>query len=261
MNALEKSQSGSVASAVPIAPARAGDPAAVPLPALRPSLGAPRFSLGQLYVAWESMKPQEGLYLIYGEAYVLELTQKILSRPLITRTPVILVDGNNGFNLYLYTRMARHFARRPEEFLRLMKISRAFTCHQMVSLAERVQKTAEKYHSPLVVALDPLATFYDENVPLFEANKLFKKFESTLRDLARRGLKVLLACPQPAVKQRSQYLEALKRDAIFRLACEQHTPMEMVLRLEQPEEFKQTWTLNAAPVGPMRYSRQLRLFQ
>ncbi|MBZ5536910.1 MAG: hypothetical protein LAO31_13235 [Acidobacteriia bacterium] len=260
MSALEKSQSGSVTSAVPIVAARADSPPAALLPALRPSLVAPRFSLGQLYVAWESMKQQGGLYLIYGETYVLELAQKMLSRPLITRTPVILIDGNNGFNLYLYTRMARHFARRPEEFLRLMKISRAFTCHQMVSLAERVQKTAEKYHSPLVVALDPLATFYDENVPLFEANKLFKEFESTLRHLARRGLKVLMACPAPAVKQRSQYLEALKQEAIFRLACERHNPMELVLRLEQPEEFKQTWALNAAPVAPMRYSRQLRLF-
>jgi hypothetical protein len=260
MNALEKSQTGSVAGAVPITPVRADGPVAALLPALRPSLVAPRFSLGQLYVAWESMKQQGGLYLIYGEAYVLELAQKMLSRPLITRTPVILVDGNNGFNLYLYTRMAQHFARRPEEFLRLMKISRAFTCHQMVSLAERVQKTAEKYHSPLVTVLDPLATFYDENVPLFEANKLFKKFEYTLRDLARHGLKVLMACPAPAVKQRSQYLEALKREAIFRLACERHNPMELVLHLEQPEEFKQTWTLNAAPVVPMRYSRQLRLF-
>jgi hypothetical protein len=260
MNALEKSQSGSVTTPVPVAPPRTDGPAAALLPALKPSFAAPRFSLGQLYVAWESMKQQGGLYLIYGEAYVLELAQKMLSRPLITRTPVILVDGNNGFNLYLYTRMAQHFARRPEEFLRLMKISRAFTCHQMVSLAERVQKMAEKYHSPLVVALDPLATFYDENVPLFEANKLFKKFESTLRDLARRGLKVLMACPAPAVKQRSQYLETFKREAVFRLACERHDPMELVLRLEQPEEFKQTWTLNAAPVAPLRYSRQLRLF-
>jgi hypothetical protein len=261
MDALEKSQLHSVVTPLRTAPAGTDASPAALLPALKPSPMASRFSLGQLYLAWESMKQQGGLYLIYGEAYVLELAQKMLSRPLITRTPVVIVDGNNGFNLYLYTRMAQYFTRRPEEFLRLIKISRAFTCHQMVSLAERVQKTAEKYHSPLVVALDPLATFYDENVPLFEANKLFQQFQHTLRDLARRGLKVLMACPAPAVKQRPHYLEALKREAIFRLACERHNPAELLLRLERPEEFKQTWTLTSTSIAPLRYSRQLRLFQ
>jgi len=242
MDTLQKSQPFSVAPPVPAADTRVQNSSAALLPALKPSLMAPRFSLGQLYAAWESMKPEGGLYLIYGEAYVMELAQKILSRPLVTRTPVVIVDGNNGFNLYLYTRMAQYFARRPDEFLRLIKISRAFTCHQMVSLAERVQKTAEKYHTPLVVVLDPLATFYDENVPLFEANQLFKKFESILRGLARSGLKVLAACPIPVAKQRRQYLETLKREAIFRLACERHNTAELMLHLERPEEFQQTWT-------------------
>ncbi len=225
------------------------------------TLMTPRFSLGQLYVAWESLKQQGGTYLIYGEPYVLELAQKMLSRPLLARTPVVIVDGNNSFNLYLYTRMAQYFARRPEEFLQRIKISRAFTCHQMISLIERVEKAAEKYQTPLVLALDPLATFYDENVPLYEANKLFKQLERTLRDLAHRGLKVLMACSEPPLKQRPHYLEALQNLAIFRLSCRRSGANDLTLRLERPEEFKQTWTLTSTTVTPTPYSRQLSLFQ
>lgn len=235
-------------------------PVIPPAAMARRSMSA-RFSLGQLYVAWESIKQRGGLYLIYGDTYVLELAQKMLSRPLLTRTPVVMVDGNNGFDLHLYTRMARHFVRRPAEFLRRIKISRALTCHQIVSLAERVQKTAATHHAPLVVMLAPLATFDDDNVPLFEANKLFHKFKRTLGDLARSGLKVLIACPEPTLKRRPQYLEALKRDAAFRLACERHSPTELMLRLDRPEPFKQIWTLTATTVAPIRYSHQLTLFE
>jgi hypothetical protein len=261
MDTLQKSRSFTALTPMPSATVRAPHTPTPSRPTVTSSLMAPRFSMGQLYVAWEAMKQRGGLYLIYGDAYVLELTQKMLSRPLLTRTPVVIVDGNNNFDLHLYTRMAQHFARRPEEFLRLIKISRAFTCHQMVSLAERVQKTAEKHQTSLVVALSPLATFDDENVPSFEANQLFHKLQRIFRDLARSGLKVLLACPETTLKQRPQYLQALKREAIFRLACERRAPTELTLRLERPEPFKQTWTLTSNSVAPIRYSRQLTLFQ
>lgn len=261
MNALERTFESSALNPFPTTGAAASTSAQTPSAARRPMLVPPRFSLGQLYVAWESLKQQGGIYLIYGEPYVLELAQKMLSRPLLARTPVVVVDGNNRFNLYLYTRMAQYFARRPEEFLRRIKISRAFTCHQMVSLVERVEKAAERYQTPLVLALDPLATFYDENVPVFETNKLFKKMERTLRDLARHGFKVLLACSDPAPKQRPQYLEALKNTAIFRLGCRRANANELTLQLERPEEFRQTWTLSSSAVTPISYSRQLSLFQ
>lgn len=220
----------------------------------------PPFSLGQLYVAWEALKQQGGLYLIYGDIYATDLAQKLLARPLFSQTPVIVLDGNNSFNLYLYTRLAKHFARPPEQFLRLIKISRAFTCHQMVSLAQRTRQAAEKYHAGLVVVLGPLATFYDENVPLFETNKLFKKFQGILRDLANSGLKVLLACPEATIQQRSQYLEALKRGAAFRLACERHSTTQLGLRLERPEAFQQSWSLTSPSVIPLRHWRQPPLF-
>ncbi len=216
--------------------------------------------MGQLYVAWESLQQQGGVCLLYGDPYVFDLAQKMLSRPLLARNPVIVVDGNNRFQIYLYTRMAQYFVRRPEEFLRLIKISRAFTCHQMVSLAERIEKAAQRYQTSLVLMLDPLATFYDENVPTFEANKLFQKFERTLSELSHRALKVLVACPEPTVPERAQYLQTLKRKAIFRLSCRRSNPRELALHLEKPEEFQQTWTLSAAPVAPPP-SQQLSLFQ
>lgn len=228
---------------------------------LPPSKLTPRFSLGQLYVVWEALKQQRGLYLIYGDTYATELAQKLLARPLLHHSSVIVLDGNNGFNWYLYTRLAKHFSRPPEQFLRLIKISRAFTCRQMLSLAEQTKRAVEKYHASLVVALGPLATFYDENVPTFEANKLFNKFQWTLRGLSHGGLQVLLACPEAAVKQRPHYLEAFKRLAVFQLACERRGPLELELRLERPEAFQQSWTLTIPATPPLRYWRQLSLFQ
>jgi hypothetical protein len=242
-------------------PGVAVQPGTASLPATAAPLAVPRFSISQLYTIWEAMKQRGGLYLLHGDPYVLELAQKMLSRPLLKRTPVVMVDGNNSFHLYLYTRMAQYFARRPEDFLRPIKISRAFTCHQMVSLMERVSKAAEHHHAPLVVVLGPLSTFGDENVPVFEANKLFKKMERILRDLAHRGLKVVLACPEIPQSRQQPYLESLKRNADFRLSCERPQSMELLLRLERPKQFQQVWTLPSNAPVPLRYSRQLMLFQ
>jgi hypothetical protein len=220
----------------------------------------PQFSLGEFYTAWDAVRPHNGIYLIYGDHCATELAQRILQRPLLARNSILIIDGCNDFSVSLYARMAQRFARPTEEYLRSIRMSRALTGRQMVALAERVLQVTEKHKASLVVVLGPLAAFCDERVSQRETDELFKQFQGALRRLAQSGLRLLLACPEATAKNRPQYLEALKQEAVFRLACERCGESRVLLHLEHPEEVRQTWALAPSFGMSVRYSRQMKLF-
>lgn len=220
----------------------------------------PRFSLGEFYTVWESVQPNHALVLIYGDHCATELAQRILQRPLLAQDQILIMDGCNDFSISLFSRMAQRLGQGPEKFLRSIRMSRAFTCSEMISLTERVVQVSEKHKPSLVVALGPLTPFYDEKVPHQEADKWFAKFHEKIQRLSGMGIRLLLACPEAPSRKRSNYLEFLKRDAVLRLACERWSDSQVLLHLESPEEFKQSWSLTPSLGLSVRYLRQLKLF-
>jgi len=77
--------------------------------------------------------------------------------------PVRVVDGGNHYNVYPVARAARG----QPEVLERIRVSRAFTCHQMLALLESLPAGPVPF-----VVLDLLGTFYDENVRAGERKRL-----------------------------------------------------------------------------------------
>lgn len=80
---------------------------------------------------------------------------------------VTVLDGGNRFAAYQTIRMLRVRTPNVEEAANRIFVRRAFTCYQMLELLE----SSPSLQSPFLI-LDLLASFYDENVPVPEVDRL-----------------------------------------------------------------------------------------
>ncbi len=106
--------------------------------------------------------------------------------------PLQVVDGGNCFNAYP---VARHLRRRTAAVhaaLGRIRLARAFTCYQMVTLLQNLQPGDQP-----VMALDLLQTFYDENVRMAESRRLLERCIVQLTRLSRAA-PVLVSARPPA---------------------------------------------------------------
>lgn len=94
---------------------------------------------------------------------------------LAERGPLIVLDGGNSFNVHVVSRVVRGRA----EILEGIRVARAFTCHQMLSLLA----SPPPPRVPVLV-LDLLMTFFDENVPLPERRYLLDSCIDRLNGLS-----------------------------------------------------------------------------
>lgn len=120
-----------------------------------------------------------GLLVIFGEhagaARMLDL-----AAGLSLHGPLYLLDCGNRSNMYRVARALRTLTNDPVAVMRNIRLSRAFTCYQVVALLEKV---AVRPTAPVLV-LDLLATFMDESVQLRESSLLF---DSALHHLLAMG--------------------------------------------------------------------------
>lgn len=118
---------------------------------------------------------------------------------------VRLLDGGNRFDGYFVARLARRLSANPRAVLRRIRLSRAFTCFQLLELIENTPASRD----PLFI-LDLLATFYDESVPLRDSERLLARAITHLKRLAAEGPVVVGARePRLLVKERWALLDRL----------------------------------------------------
>jgi len=172
-----------------------------------------------LYETWHMEKTLAGVYLLYGHPQVLTLAQKLACRCLLQAEHLIVLDGANVFDPYLVSRLASKMGRAPTDFLRSIRISRSFTCHQMLSLVRQIKSAGKLWESPFILLLGPLTTFYDESVPHYEAWKLFRAFQRELNSLTAAGFRLLLSCQQPSATTKRDFVQQLKASARGIASC------------------------------------------
>jgi hypothetical protein len=90
-----------------------------------------------------------------------------LSAELALCGPVTVLDGGNCFPFYRFARLVRAKTLEGAFAARRLFIRRAFTCYQMLELLESTPALDQPY-----LVLDPLATFYDEQIPEREVRRL-----------------------------------------------------------------------------------------
>lgn len=120
---------------------------------------------------------------------------------LALRGAVTVLDGGNRFMPY---RVAQLLRRKTPDIASVSKrvfLRRAFTCYEMNSLLADTPAFAQPY-----VILDLLHAFYDDHVPIREADRLLK---SCLGQIHRLGLSapVVATLAPPLAKERAFLIE------------------------------------------------------
>jgi hypothetical protein len=127
---------------------------------------------------------------------------------------VRVFDGGNRFDGYFIARLARRLSSDPHAILERVRLSRAFTCFQLAQLIENTPAVSPADSAqPLEVlfVLDLLSTFYDESVPLREAERLLVDTIAHLKRLAMTGPVIVGARePRVLVKERWTLLDQLQ---------------------------------------------------
>jgi hypothetical protein len=172
------------------------------------------------------LSPQPGKMAgIFGDG-ACPLALRALARPLLHGETVVAVDGGNRFDPYEIGKAARALGGDGKEALSRIRVSRAFTCHQMEALLVRKLPSAlARYDARLALVLGLPEAFTDADVPYAEACRLFRSCLSALRRIALKGIRVVLVgkaelppgashfSPVPAAGNRAGFFRHLVRTA------------------------------------------------
>jgi len=139
------------------------------------------------FLPWHKMRSlalSGGSILFFGEAMA-RLSAYLMGQLSLQGKSITLVDATQSFDPYLVARVGRLSGTPPRTLLERIRLSRAFTCHQLVTLLCETLP-GQKAEGPLFV-LGPGVLFYDEQVPIRERQALFRQVVRSLVILKERG--------------------------------------------------------------------------
>jgi len=137
---------------------------------------------------------------------------------LAQRHSLRVVDGGNCFNGYIVARELRRYTTELEVALERIRVARAFTCYQVLTLLEDTPADG----MPTLV-LHMLDTFYDQNVSLVERKRLLNLSIQELRRLSQySSVGISAHWPKAALPEAIQLLEILEDgvDYVWRMEAE-----------------------------------------
>jgi hypothetical protein len=142
--------------------------------------------------ALETRRNQQGLVLAAFLEYLLEGGE------------VYCLDAGNCFDPYPLALAARTIGRLPEEVLERVFVSRAATCHQVVSVVEELLLPLGREPARKVVAVLGINTlFSDEDIPLFERRYLFNRTLQGIASIRSAGIGCIVTYSPQAREQRT----------------------------------------------------------
>ena len=148
-----------------------------------------------------------GLLVVIGQH---ALTEKMLElvAALALKQRVTILDCGNRSNMYAVAKTIRPYTSDPAAVMANVRLSRAFTCYQVLAMLEAV--VAVPPHEPLII-LDLLATFLDEDVELKDSQRLLTRSLACLRLLGQSAPVVVSAKPVPQISAaRTGFLDQLR---------------------------------------------------
>lgn len=123
-------------------------------------------------------------------------------------SPVVFIDGGNIFDPYLISETARLFSLDPEETLRNIWVSRAFTAYQLTALiTEKLPEILDREDSKLVVISDIAALYCDSDIGILEAKRTFNLVTLFLWNLVRENNLLLVTTSLSSRGERKRRLE------------------------------------------------------
>ena len=168
-------------------------------------------------------------FLAMGAHALSERMLQLISA-LALRQSVSVLDCGNRSNMYTVARLIRPYTSDPVGVMRNIRLSRAFTCYQVLAM---IQATARYPMSRPLVLLDLLATFLDEDVKLKDSQRLLAHSLDLLTQLSHQVPVVISTRPLPAIAEnRNILLEELKASADVCWEEPQSLPNPQNLQLE-----------------------------
>ena len=165
--------------------------------------------------------PDGNFFLFYGQAGLLPFFIHALSQWLLGGENIVWVDGANCFEPYVLARLIQKKGKKPEELMRHIFISRAFTAHQLEALVvERLEEALKSYNSRIAVIYGCLNLLYDEDISPKEVNHIFPRIIRQIDFLKRKGIFILGVCPPITSPPSRKFLLASlkhKADRVFYL--------------------------------------------
>jgi hypothetical protein len=183
-------------------------------------------------VAFASLSPTRKVALCGESAF--GLAAYVTARAACERRQVRFICGDNRFDPYSVSRLAKSKGVRPEAALSSILIARAFTAYQFTELVARLPAGAT---ADLVVISGPCSAFFDEDLSIVDAARLFYRALWRMVELANSGMTLLLVQSQmPAGTRRAYFLTDLCRasDVVLRLGGEHTFALENRRRLALP---------------------------
>jgi len=135
---------------------------------------------------------------------------------------VVFIDGGNTFRPNQVARLARLHQLDPKQTLDRIYLSRAFTAYQMTALIlEKLEETVKRYNAKVVVISDVAGFFLDEDVPEYEAHRVYSQVMAYLSNFAKENNIVVIATYPPHEEtERNSFLQAVtcgKADVVISL--------------------------------------------
>lgn len=173
--------------------------------------------------------------LMHGGEHTNSLMMEITARAACRRKPVRYICGDNRFDPYAIARFARLAGVDSYSVLDSILIARAFTAYQLVELVERLDNTPS---NECLIISGPCSSFYDEDIPLIDAARLFYRMLWRLVDYSRSGKQVLMVqCYATPPARRAYFLTDICRlsDVVLQLSGEHTFTIERRMRLLLPQ--------------------------
>jgi hypothetical protein len=148
-------------------------------------------------------------------------------------SPLYVLDCGNRSDMYRVARTLRFLTNDPAAMLQNIRLSRAFTCYQVVALLEKIPAGS----GLPVLVLDLLSTFMDESVRLQEAELLFENALQLLEGISSTAPVLISARPLLSISSdRVRLLDALREHA-FQVWEESSSPVAAATVELQPALF------------------------
>jgi hypothetical protein len=182
--------------------------------------------------------PERGLTLFYGCPEMPRLSHYFLPRVLLDEKRVLYLDGANQISPLLISRFARQRGLEPSVFNRLIRVSRAFTCFQLMELIVRVPKFLTAFAADLLIVTAVPDLFFDEDVHEPQARASFERALEGLETLATFPIAIAIFSNATSFKTpRMGFFEKLRKqsDQVLKVesrpdnnlsfTCEKTTPL------------------------------------
>ena len=151
--------------------------------------------------------------VLYGSPSVISLTSLLCIRAQLPAqlgglgSNVVFIDGGNTFRLYKIARLAQLHQLNPQEVLKRIFISRAFTAYQLTSLIlDKLEEAVKTYNAKLVVISDMAGFFLSNDVAHEEAQRVYSQIVSYLSSFARKHQIIVVATYLPYAESRRNSL-------------------------------------------------------